>query len=126
MSICKRFSDVDGCIDTLKVSVWDKGLRGNASFHASGPGGEAYITVDIHEFKDWFDESYASAFPSHASSVAYIVMGREGSGPAYDITTRPLATFTTLEGARVYSAQVTGQDCWINVIPLNPETKEQE
>lgn len=124
--IIKDFKDIDGRDGVVDAIIYDGCLGFGIEFSSASPEGQAVVTVDIHEFKDWFDESYASVFPSSASLVAYVVMGCEGNGLAYDITTRPLATFTTLEGARVYSAQVTGQDCWINVIPLNPETKEQK
>lgn len=62
MSIHKRFSDEDGHDDTLKVTVWDKGLRGKVSFSAQGVDDDVFVTVDVHEFKAWFDQAYAEVF----------------------------------------------------------------
>lgn len=62
MKIEKKFSDAEFDDCTLGVTVWDKGLRGKVSFSAQGDYNEAFITVDIHEFKAWIDKAYTETF----------------------------------------------------------------
>lgn len=127
MSIDKKFSDADGYDDTLEVFVWSKGLRGEMSLLARGDDGEAYITVDIREFKAWLDMAYAEVFgcPQRKDSL-YVVMAVDDES-GWDIP-EPIGIYTDVsEAIKVRNAAPTlGEARWVITAPLNPDTSDRK
>lgn len=127
MSIEKKFSDTEGYDDTLGVTVWDMFLRGQMSLYAQGDGGEAYISVDIHEFKDWFDQAYAEVFgrPQRKDSL-YVVMAATSEG-GWDVP-EPIGIYTDVSEAIKArdSAPTLGEARWVITAPLNPDTSDRK